>query len=400
MDFAWEWCPRLLGGVAVFVVATFVFDVIHYILHQCLKSRSSWLRKLASPHQAHHDFFDPQMRYNEDALVPNLVWHVVPEYATQMAVCSLAFFVLHPLPVFAVMAVFTVLFGVVMVHHGKDHNHVPYAKVPAARGGVLVQAPYHALHHVFPDNYMSSYTTLFDRLMGTACQIQGRRIALTGASGSFGSAMKSLLEHAGAHVVPLKFGVEYTYEDYAGADSILATADILVLAHGAKGQQAMAANCDSFLALIGRFKTLAQERQLPVEVWAVGSEIECHPAFGNRDLQTYARSKRAFARAAARLVHDPHVLYRHIVPSAFRSRMGPGLMSGPMAASIAVWLIRRGFRYVPVSYTGIAFLNFLPFCVRGLRARSDPDAVLRAAASGVTRTIVNRMSVGISEECP
>jgi hypothetical protein len=75
----------------------------------------------------------------------------------------------------------------------------------------------------------------------------------------------------------------------------------------------------------------------------VGSEIEFHPAFGNRDLETYARAKRSYARAAARLVHDPHLLYRHIVPSAFSSQMGPGLLSGALTASIALWLIRRGF---------------------------------------------------------
>jgi monoglucosyldiacylglycerol epimerase len=152
---------------------------------------------------------------------------------------------------------------------------------------------------------------------------------------------------------------------YTGADSVLARADILVLAHGAKGEQAMQANCDSFLALIDRYRLLTRHRQLPVEVWAVGSEIECHPALGNAELQSYARSKRAFARAAARLMHDGNLLYRHIVPSACRSRTGPGLMSGRMAAAVALWLIRRGFRYVPVTYTGIAFLNFVPFFLRG-----------------------------------
>jgi hypothetical protein len=358
--------PQMLESAALFVAATFVFDVIHFILHRCLSSRRRVLRRLAGLHQAHHDFFDAQMHYHEDALVPNLVWHVTPEYATQMAVCALAFFALDPMPVFTVMAVFTVLFGVAMVLRGKDYNHVSYSTVPVPRGVVLVRAPYHALHHAFPDNYLSSYTTLFDRVVGTACQIRGRRVAITGASGSFGSAMKSLLERAGALVVALKYGVDYTYEDYSGADPVLASADILILAHGAKGEQAMAANCDSFLALIARFKVLTRERQLPAEVWAVGSEIEFHPAFGDRDLETYARAKRSYARAAAGLMHDPHLLYRHIVPSAFSSRMGPGLMSGHTAATIAFWLIRRGFRYVPVTYTGIAFLNFIPFFLRGL----------------------------------
>jgi hypothetical protein len=185
--------------------------------------------------------------------------------------------------------------------------------------------------------------------------------------------MKSLLERAGAVVIPLKFGVDWTYLDYSGADSVLETADILILAHGAKGASAMQANCDSFLALIERFRALTRHRQVPIEVWAVGSEIECHPPFGNPNLQVYAHSKRAYARAAARLVYDPDVLYRHIVPSAFRSRMGPGLMSGRTTAVIALWLIRRGFRYVPVTYTGIAFLNFIPFFVRARLAGSGPS---------------------------
>ena len=231
-----------------------------------------------------------------------------------------------------------------------------------------MRAPYHAMHHIYPDSYLSSYTTLFDGLMGTACQVRGRRVALTGASGSFGSAIKDLLENAGASVTPLRFGVDWTYEDYSGAQAVLESADILVLAHGAKGEQAMAANCDSFLALFDQFKSLTGHRQVPAEVWAVGSEIECHPAFGHPGLRSYARSKRAFARTAATFMRDRHVLYRHIVPSAFCSPMGPGLMTGRTAAAIAFWLIRRGFRYVPVTYTGIAFLNFIPFVLRGLRA--------------------------------
>lgn len=111
---------------------------------------------------------------------------------------------------------------------------------------------------------------------------------------------------------------------------------------------------------------------MPAEVWAVGSEIECHPAFGDPELQSYALSRRAYARAAARLMHDQELLYRNIVPSAFRSRMGGGMMSGRTAARVALWLIRHGCRYVPVTYTGIAFLNFVPFAFRGIAVRPNP----------------------------
>jgi hypothetical protein len=41
--------------------------------------------------------------------------------------------------------------------------------------------------------------------------------------------------------------------------------------------------------------------------------------------------------------------------------MGPGLISGKSAARWALFLIRRGFRYVPVTYTGVALVNWFKF---------------------------------------
>jgi hypothetical protein len=372
----WNWAdiPRLLwqaGGL--FLVATFVFDMIHVALHFCLESRWSVLRRVGGLHQSHHDFFDRQLQWHEDAVVPNLLLHVIPEYGTQMAVCAVALAILEPMAVLIVMAVFTVIFVYVILAKGKDRYHLLHPVLPAAHETVLVGPYYHALHHVYPESYLSSYITLLDRLMGTSCQIRGRRVAITGASGSFGSAMAERLRLAGAEVFPLKFGADFTYADYSAADAVLAQADILVLAHGAKGEHAMQANCDSFLALIDRFKSLTRDRQVAVEVWAVGSEIECHPAFGIPELQSYARSKRAYARAAAVFFRDPDLLYRHIVPSAFRSPMGPGLISGQTAAAVAFWFIRHGFRYVPVTYTGIALINFIPYTIRGMLTRPRPS---------------------------
>ena len=72
----------------------------------------------------------------------------------------------------------------------------------------------------------------------------------------------------------------------------------------------------------------------------------------------------SFARRARSLFHQSDLLYRHIVPSAFKSVMGPGLISGDFAAAWAWFLIKRGYRYVPVSYTGIALLNYLKFVFR------------------------------------
>ena len=86
---SWESLPRLLLQAGMlFVAATFVFDAIHFTLHQCLNARHAWLRRLARPHLAHHVFFDRRLQYHDEALVPNLFQHMIPEYATQMAVCA------------------------------------------------------------------------------------------------------------------------------------------------------------------------------------------------------------------------------------------------------------------------------------------------------------------------
>ena len=372
----------LLKSAGLFVVATFVFDAIHFSLHLCLKSRYRWLRRLARPHEAHHAFFDRRLRYHEKVAVPNLVHHVIPEYATQMVVCGLALLALQPVPVIVVMSIFTAIFAGAMVLHGKDHNHIPFPIVPVARGTLFVRAPYHAMHHIYPDSYLSSYTTLFDGLMGTACQVKGRRVALTGASGSFGSAIKDLLERAGASVVPLRFGVDWNYEDYSGTDAVLQSADILVLAHGAKGEQAMQANCDSFLALIDRFKGLTRNR--PGSSGGLGRRIGNRvPSLLRRCRFTVIRPLEASlcsgsgqANARPRASLPPC----RALGVSLAHGTGPDHRTQRRRRMLPFWLIRRGFRYVPVTYTGIAFLNFIPFVLRGLHSRAD--VMLRVNAAG------------------
>jgi hypothetical protein len=100
---------------------------------------------------------------------------------------------------------------------------------------------------------------------------------------------------------------------------------------------------------------------VPPEIWAVGSEAEFHGDMGQPELVEYAASKRAFAQRALAYYRSPEVLYRHIVPSAFTSAMGPGAMSANTAARIALFLIRRGFSYVPVTFTTLAFWNYFRF---------------------------------------
>lgn len=348
----------------LYLAATFVFDLVHWTMHALSRSRFPPLRALGGLHQTHHEFLDAKLGF-DDALIQRNLWrHRAPELATQLLGASLGLLLFPWAPVLATATLFAGSFLVGVLLDGKDSNHRSQRTVPAALGGIFVGLAYHSLHHVYPERYFGSVTTLFDRLFGTGCQLAGRRVLLTGASGCFGGPLKGLLEAEGSIVTPLEHGA------FGSAD--LGLADILVLAHGSKGADAMAANCDASLLLIERFRRATRGRLVSPEVWAVGSEIECHPAFGN---VAYYESKRAFARHARRLFHEREVLYRHIVPSAFTSPMGRGLMSGRFAAWWALFFIKRGCRYVPVSYTGLALLNYLKFALRihATKAPSSPQ---------------------------
>ena len=117
------WLVHALQSVALFVLTTLVFDSTHYALHRLKDSHWRLLRRLGGLHQAHHDFCDRCLVYHDSGVMANLVKHVLPEYATQMAVCALGFAILHPVSVGAVMLVFTVIFFHVLIQRGKDGHH-------------------------------------------------------------------------------------------------------------------------------------------------------------------------------------------------------------------------------------------------------------------------------------
>lgn len=214
---------------------------------------------------------------------------------------------------------------------------------------------------------MGSIAKLFDWVAGTAYFVRNKRVVLTGGSGAFGRAIeKQLLAESVKDVRKLKFGKDWAHQDLSRAGLILEDADILILSHGTKGLDAMDANCNSTIRIIELF--LEQKaagkghaRKTSPEIWYIGSEIEIHPAWGIAEMQRYSASKRAFMPYARALYNDPHIIYRHIVPAAFESQMGKAIISSDCAARVAMWWIRRGACYVPVTYTGLAYLKFFKF---------------------------------------
>ena len=357
----WDIFVFVLQAALAFVVSTALFDVLHWTLHQWETSSSPLLRRMSSWHWVHHKFLDRHMQVNPAYARANIWFHILPEYLTAMA-GTLAFLLVFPWPpVMVVAALRTFMLGLTLREEGIDYNHMSMQRVGGQQGMLWVDNNYHAMHHVYPHNFFSSFTNVFDLIAGTACQIKGRKFLVTGANGAFGAAMVDALRDRGAVVDTAKSGVDFVASDYTVMRPKLEAAEVLILAHGAKSDDCWNANFVSFRDLTALFTEIGAGRLAPPEVWAVGSEVEFHGDMGMDELKDYSASKRAFARQALDYYRSDALIYRHIVPSSFTSAMGKGAMSARTAVSITLFFVRRGFRYVPVTFTGLAVLNFFRF---------------------------------------
>ena len=357
----WDIIVFLLQAALAFVVSTALFDALHWILHRWERSTIPLLRTFSSWHWVHHKFLGLDMQINPTYARANIWFHILPEYLTSIA-GTLAFLLVFPWPpVVAVLVIRTIMLVMTLWEEGLDYNHMSMDRVGGQQGRLWVDNNYHAMHHVYPHNFFSSFANVFDLVAGTSCQIEGRRFLVTGASGAFGSAMVEKLRALGGIVETAKSGVDFAPGDYAAMREKLERADVLVLSHGAKTDDCWNANNVTFRELTELFTDLGKTRLAPPEVWALGSEVEFHGDMGMDELKAYSASKRAFALRAREYYRSDALIYRHIVPSSFTSAMGKGAMRAETAVSIALFMIRRDFRYVPVTLTGLAVLNYFRF---------------------------------------
>ncbi|HEY4200079.1 MAG TPA: sterol desaturase family protein [Devosiaceae bacterium] len=350
-----------LEAAIVFLVSTLLFDILHYLLHRWEKSRFRLLRLFSSWHWVHHKFLDRNMQINPRYVRENFWFHILPEYVTSMA-GTVIFLIVFPWPPVAAIAVLrTIMLVGTIREEGMDFNHMSMDRLDGQRPLWWVNASYHALHHVYPHNFFSSFFNLFDLFAGTGQQIEGRHYLVTGASGAYGSAMVKRLQELGGVVETAKSGVDFAPGDYERMREKLERADVLILAHGAKSEDCWNANYRTPTDLIDLFTAIGRDRLTPPEVWGLGSEVELHGDLGMDELKDYAASKRAFAARAIGYYLSGAVIYRHIVPAAFTSAMGKGGMSAATAVGITLFFIKRGFTYVPVTYTTLALWNYLRF---------------------------------------
>ncbi|MEO1671853.1 MAG: bifunctional sterol desaturase/short chain dehydrogenase [Cyanobacteria bacterium J06631_2] len=246
----------------------------------------------------------------------------------------------------------------------------------------FVNRPYHWRHHFDnQDAYFSGTLTLVDKLMGTALSLKNKRIAVTGASGTLGTALLTQLHLAGAKVIALTSSETEITLDIAGEKmpiktiswqtgqeedlrSELAKIDILILNHGVNvyGQRDKAAiaksyeiNTFSTLRLMELFfQTIKSDRDMiRKEVWVNTSEAEVNPAFS----PLYELSKRAIGELVTLRRLDAPCMVRKLVLGPFKSKLNPvGIMSAEWVAKQIVNLAKRDVRNIIVTINPLTFL--------------------------------------------
>ena len=273
--------------------------------------------------------------------------------------------------------------GIPGVDELTDLTHRPgkFKEFPASW---LVNRPYHWRHHFDNQNaYFSGTLTVVDKVMGTALSLKGKRIAVTGASGTLGRALLKELHLAGARITALTSSESEIMIDIAGEVTPIKTVswqidreneltatlekiDILVLNHGVNvgGERTEAAintsyqvNAFSSLRLMELFfKTVRTDRDIALkEVWINTSEAEANPAFS----PLYELSKRTVGDLVTLRRLDAPCVVRKLILGPFKSNLNPiGIMSADWVAKQIVNLAKRDFRNIIVTINPLTFVTF------------------------------------------
>jgi sterol desaturase/sphingolipid hydroxylase (fatty acid hydroxylase superfamily) len=274
-------------------------------------------------------------------------------------------------------------FGVPYADEITDVTHRPgaFTSLPA---NWFVNRPYHWRHHFDNQNaYFCGTLTLVDRIMGTALSLKGKKIAVTGASGTLGKALLKQLHLKGAKVTALTsksqdLFIEINKENLpiktinwsVGNESELAKVfekiDILIINHGVnvhskRDEKAIAdsyqVNTFSSVKLIELFlKTVkTNEDIVKKEIWVNTSEAEVNPAFS----PLYELSKRTLGDLVTLKRLDAKCVIRKLILGPFKSNLNPiGIMSAEWVAKQIVNLAVRDFRDIIVTINPLTYFAF------------------------------------------
>lgn len=379
-------------GVAIVSViwAELVRDGYHLLSHR-------W-QPLYRLHAWHHRVFRPDLSVVSESIYRQAHWYNdVPE-ALVMLVCSifplfLAYTWMLPHPWLTGMgSLYTCSFLLSAIARGKgiayadeitDVTHRPgeFTSLPSKW---FVNRPYHWRHHFDNQNaYYCGTFTILDKIMGTALSLKGKKIAVTGASGTLGRSLLKHLHAKGAKVTALTsrdqiISLEVSGESLpiktitwqVGQEAELATQlakiDILILNHGvnvhdARNPEAITksyeVNTFSTWRLMELFlQTVCTNEDIArKEVWVNTSEAEVNPAFS----PLYELSKRTLGDLVTMGRLDAPCVIRKLILGPFKSNLNPiGVMSPDWVAQQIINLAVRDFRNIVVTINPITWIAF------------------------------------------
>ena len=374
----WQW-----GAIALFSVVwvELVRDSYHLLSH--------FWKPLYRLHNIHHRVFRPDLTVIDPGLYRRSQWqNDVPEHSVMLVASLLPFFLtFHWIGLTGTVYTFFFLISAIArglgwsyVDELTDITHRPgaFTKLP---GRWFVNRPYHWRHH-FDDQraYYCSTFTILDKLLGNSISLKGKRVAVTGASGTLGKALLEELRDRGAKVTALTSKSEsVVLKDQTEVNTIswqlgqeeeilpdLEKIDILILNHGINvhGERTPSAiecsyevNAFSSWRLLEAFLTTIRSNRDKAckEVWVNTSEAEVSPAFS----PLYELSKRTLGDLVTLRRLDSPCVIRKVILGPFKSNLNPiGVMSASWVAKQIVNLAVRDFRNIIVTINPFTYLIF------------------------------------------
>lgn len=361
--------------IAAIVLVEMVRDFYHVLSHRWapLQQLHGW------HHRAYKKDFSP---ISTEIYRKAQLYNDAPESLFMMAVMGAAAQIAHT-PGLWLGVVYAAGFLVAAVLRSRGlltatdltHEPGPLTGIP---GLWKVNRTYHWRHHFDNTNaYYAGFLTLSDKLMGTALSLQGKTVAVTGASGTLGRALIKELANQGAKPIALSTSAN---ADIPGAvkticwctgqetelREVLQKTDILLINHGINVmgekspqaiEQSLEVNALSAWRLMEVFLETVNNRtgRAIKEVWINTSEAEVNPAFS----PLYEISKRLLGDLINLRRSDAPCVIRKLVLGPFKSNLNPvGVMSAGAIAQAILFLAKRDIRNIIVTINPLTYLLF------------------------------------------
>lgn len=375
LSWLWQYLDQVIWAIAAIVLVEMVRDFYHVLSHRWapLQQLHGW------HHRAYKKDFSP---ISTEVYRKAQLYNDAPESLFMMVVMGAAAIITQT-PGLWLGVIYAAGFLVAAILRSRGlltatdltHEPGPLTGIP---GLWKVNRTYHWRHHFDNTNaYYAGFLTISDKLLGTALSLQGKTVAVTGASGTLGRALIKELAKQGAKPIALSTSAS---ADIPGATKIvgwcagqetelrevLQKTDILLINHGINVmgekspqaiEQSLEVNALSAWRLMEVFLETVNNRtgRATKEVWVNTSEAEVNPAFS----PLYEISKRLLGDLINLRRSDAPCVMRKLVLGPFKSNLNPvGVMSAGAIAKSILFLAKRDIRNIIVTINPLTYLLF------------------------------------------